>query len=364
MRKTSRTIIAVTILSLLTLTGCSILIQPALVPNKHVDQWCVIDPNDYDIQTTKQENGAISYYWNIKVDFDDQKQSIPYWRWQSWLLNSATVRGQLNGRTYPVIFDTGNNLGVLIEDIQINRHDLQVFFFNSENKHDSGGLAIVKSLKVGPLEFENYPCSFLNCHAEHRLLGLVPIHRFQWIVMPTDIISCFSYLEYNQIDKELYISPEQPFTPDAVSEWISYPFEINKKRLLLKIAIEGYQAILFLDTGADYALELNQTIVERLCEKCPDFQKARQHKTYLYTPYAGGKTKAKKLTIKNLQFADSCLRKIEIIYKTESSPKTPFPHGDTDGTIGLGLFKKTIMVLDFKNNLMWVKKAKGSRFEQ
>lgn len=344
------------------LSGCSVLIRPALVPNRHVERWDVIDPNEYDIQVTETEDGSKSYHWNRSVNFDDHKQTLPYWGRKSYL-NPAVVRGQLNGTTYAVIFDTGNNLGVLIEDIQINRHDLGVFFFNSENKSASDGLAIAASLSIGPLAVENYPCSFLKYRAEHRLFGILPIHRFQWIVMPLQVISNFRYIEFNQISKELHISPERPFVPPDASDWIAYPFEINKNRILIKTSIEGIETVLFLDTGASGELELNQSLVEQLYDKRPDFRTARKKNMKVYAPYAGGEQNAKLFTAKNLRFADSCLTEVELIYKTASSQETRFPYVDINGTIGLGLFGHTVMVLDFEKNLMWVKKAKGSPFE-
>jgi hypothetical protein len=351
------------ILCLAALSGCSVLIRPALVPNRHVERWDVIDPNDYDIRVTETEDGSKTYHWNRSVTVDDQMQPIPYWDRKNYL-NPAVVRGQLNGTTYVVIFDTGNNLGVLIEDIQINRHDLGVFFFNSENKNASDGLAIAASLTVGPLTFENYPCSFLKYRAEHRLLGILPIHRFQWVIMPLQVISSFRYVEYNQLSKELTISLEDPFVPQDASEWLQYPFEIDKNRILITTFIEDIQAVLFLDTGASGELELSQTLVEQLYEKRPDLRTARKKNVSVYTPYADGVIKGKRFTAKNLRFAESCLTDVELIYKTAYSRKTHFPYDDTNGTIGLGLFGQTAMVLDFETNRMWVKKAEGSPFEQ
>ena len=278
-------------------------------------------------------------------------------------LNPAVVRGRLNGKTYPVIFDTGNSLGIFIEDTQINKHHLGVLFFNEKNKNASDGFAIADSLQIGPFEFNNYPCNFISRHAEFRLFGLLPISRFRWIVMPLDLMSKFDYIEYDQIDKELRISREHPFTVDDASEWITFPFEINQKRILIKTSIEGIPATLFLDTGSDSTLELYSTFIQPLFEKRADFQKAWKRSGFTYYPYASGKTKIKRFTAKNLRMADHSIRKVAILYPKEPDLQNKFPAEGTDGTIGLNLFKKTVMVLDFKNSLMWVKKAEGSRFE-
>ena len=347
--------IIIAISSLLTLCGCSFIIQPVYVPNRSVDQWNIVDPNDYHIQSVKHENGSNYYKWNLKPEFDEENQTVPYWSRKSYL-NPATVKGQLNGKTYPVVFDTGNSISVFIEDIQINRHDLGVIFFHENNKQNSDGLAIANSLKAGPLEFENFPCSFKSHHPEYRLFGLLPIHRLQMIVMPLGIMSELSYIQYDQINKELVVSPESIFVPEDKSEWISFPFEINDRRILLKTEIEGLQVVLFLDTGADYGLELNQTIVEELFEKRPDFKKARKQKTILHTYYEGIEEKVEKFNATNLHIADYNFDNVNICYGKNSDSKKHFPYKGTDGTIGIELFQKTVMVLDFENRLMWVKK--------
>lgn len=344
-------------------SGCSILFQPALVANKHVDRWPVIDPNDYNIHVTKQADGSKEYGFTFEAGFDDEKQILPYWRGISSFPNPAVVRGELNGKAYDVIFDTGNNLGVFIEDVQINEHHLGVLFFNEENNAAGGGLAIVDSLKAGPLTFENYPCNFLSQHAEFRLLGILPVYRYRWIAMPIQLISKFSYIEYNQIDRELCISREAPFAVEDTSAWITVPFEIDERRILVRSSIEGIPMTLFLDTGSDSELELAGAAVEPLFEKRTDFAKARKRTGATYAPYAGGMAKVRKFTAKNLRWADHDVRNVEIFYRKKFSPQDQFPSEGTDGTIGLGLFRKTVMVLDFQNNLMWVKKAKWSRFE-
>lgn len=343
------------------LSGCSFIIQPALVPNRNVDKWTVADPNSYGIECIKSGDGTYRYSWNHTISFDPNHAAIPYYgRHSVWQIASA-VCAQLNGRDYFTVFDTGASPFIMIEDTQINRHKMPVLFFDPQNKLDSYGLAFADSLRVGPIEYKNAPCFFLKYHAEHRLLGLVPVHRFEWIVLPLDLMSAFGCIEFDQVANKIRISEAEPFTPDSPSEWITFPFEIRKtniSRLLFKIPLEGIEATLFLDTGAAFQLNVLPDLMRRLYQKRPDLEKQSSRRKDMYSPYAGGVIKSKKFTAGDFHFADQTFSKVEIFYpEKDPDPAPPF-----DGTIGINLFYNTLMVLDFKQNLMWVKKTKGSLF--
>ena len=359
--KTSSKVLTITIcLCLLIPAGCA----PVLVPNQNTARWQTFDPNDYGITVVTGEDGSKRYHWSLDAEFDESNNSIPYWGTETAFLGVPTVQGQLNGKNYPVVFDTGNSMGLMIEDIHINRHHLPVWFMDSEDKKNSSGFAIAESLTVGPLQLNDYPCSFLKHRTEFRLLGALPVGRFRWVVMPMDMIGQFSYLRYDQIQKELSFSKNRIFLPADRSEWITFPLQIETKRILLKTSIEDIEVTLFLDTGAGYQLKLDAAIIEQLYEQRPDLKKEWVQNTQLYSPYAGGLSKARKFTAANLKLGNSILKKAELFYKETPDPNKSYPYKGTNGTIGIGLFDKTAMVLDFKRNLMWVKKAKGSRFEE
>lgn len=330
------------LLVLSVLTGCGSWVQPVLVPNKDVDRWVTFDPNDYDIQFTGKK-----YQWQRTADFKEDNQPIPYWKSKK-SLNPATVRGELNGTTYPFIFDTGNNLGLMIEDSQINRHRLPVYFFDESDRQSSAGLAMVETLRTGPLTFKKIPCNFLRHHAEHRLFGVMPIHRYEWVVFPLSVIRSFRYVEFNQLTQALTLSAEQSFEPFDADEWIALPFEISQERILLKIPVETIDATLFLDTGAYFGLNLRGPVFETLAERRPDFQRARKKRVVNYYPYAGGEIKANIFNIKNFHLADYCLAHIELNHSEETASPDERLGKEADGIIGMGLFKNTVMVLDFE----------------
>lgn len=350
------------IISCVTLSGCEALVTTGLVENRHTDRWETIDPNDYGIAFDLKEDGAFSYSWKLTLGFDNEQATIPCWK-QKQYSNSAVVCGYLNDTPYPIIFDTGNSLGLFIEDLHINRHNLNVFFFDP-NSTNSDGLAIVPSLQVGPVTFKDYPCSFYSHRRQHRLLGILPIYRFNFILLPLDLMSAFSAIEFDGIGNQLTLIEKDSFEPENPNEWIVWPFDIQNKHLLINLSVESLPATVFLDTGADHSLQLRQAFADKLFAQRPDLLERRHKKTTCYYPYAGGELDAKKVNAPTLKLNNETLHNIKLIYTMDAAKKKTFPYAGTDGTMGLGLFQKTRLVLDFKKKQLWILKAEGSYFAE
>lgn len=356
--KVSKIILTISVaVILLAFSGCGML-DMAQVPHKDVENWRTFDPNDYDIKIVRKENGTISYEWSLGAHLGEEVNILPYWKHSKAFLNDNYVEGQLNGNTYPVIFDTGCNPVLVISEQLVTENDLPVFFVMPEDKNNSSALAIADSLKIGSFELKEYPCVLWRSRAEFRLFG-VPIHKPEMILVSLNIMRQFSYFKFDGIQDELSFSKQSSFEPEIAAEWLSLPFRFEGLHLLLDISIEGIETTLMLDTGAGYQLELSESFVQELLKKRHDFKKTWKKTTHYYGPYADGKVKQKKFTAKQLQFANQTLNRVEIVYGDH-----PFQQGKPfEGTIGSELFENTIMVLDFENNMMWIKKAKGSRFE-
>lgn len=343
-------------LLLLTLSGCG-MVDLVQVPHENVENWRTFDPNDYGIKIIRKEDGSISCSWTHDADFNEEDNVLPYWKHRGAFIMSNVVKGQLNGTTYPVIFDTGCNPMIVISERLVTENDLPVFFFKPDNKQSSFALVIADSLKIGSFELTDFPCGLWNHKAEFRMFGL-PIHKPELIIIPLVIMRQFNYFKFDDLNKEVSFSKSSSFAASDKSEWFSLPFRIEGLYLLLDLSIEGMETTLRLDTGAGYQLKLDESVVQELFKKRPDFAKAWKKTIYLYGPYAGGKTTGKKFTAKNIHFSNQKLDRTELIYASINQDK------GYKGFIGFDFFEKTVMVLDFKKNLMWVKKAKGSRFEQ
>jgi hypothetical protein len=334
-------------LCLILLAGC---VETIRYEHKGVENWKLFDPNDYGIKISKKEEGSIYYHWNLDVEFDEQKSTIPLWNKNLFIPKFPVTRGILNNKTYPVIFDTGCYPNILVQDVHINENEMPVFFLKPHDKPSSGGLAIAESLNVGPLRFENYPCLFWHYQAEVKFLGL-PSGISKSIILPLDLMSQFKYIEFNRIDNTITLSEKYSYKSQKLSQWLSYPFKMDKS-LYLTITVEGIETKLMLDTGSNGQIKLDKNIIEQLYLRKPELKNARKKKTITHVPYAGGKKIGRKFTASDIQFGDAILKKVNITYIKDAYKNLSFK-----GTIGFGLFENTVMVLDFENNIMWIKKS-------
>jgi len=355
MKTTSKSIIFVTILLLMILCGCGI-IGLKQIPHKNAETWRTFDPNDYGIEIQREENGSVSYTWSMDATLNEDMNIMPYWNPWGDVIGVPSVKGYLNENPYPVIFDTGCNPLLILGEKIVIENDLAVYFFNPQDIQNSGGLVIADSLQIGSLELIDFPCGLWEHRAQFEVLG-VPIYKPEIMIMPLVMMRKFNYFKFDDIQKEISFSEISSFVPENTSEWLSLPLKFDGLYLLLDVPIEGIDTELRLDTGAGYQMKLDISVIEKLFETRPDFEKAWKNTTYLYGPYEGGKSTEKKFTAKNLQFDGLKLDRVKIIYSNTDQDE------QCHGVIGAELFKKTIMVLDFENNLMWVKKAKNSRFE-
>jgi hypothetical protein len=335
------------------ISGCGV-VDVSQVANHRADKWDIFDPNDYNIKIIANENGTLSFNWKVRGTFNEENNSIDYWdRYR--FRDKPVVEGELNGKRYPLFFDTGCSVQVFVQDVHINENEMPVYFPNREKK--KSGLAIAKSIKCGSLELIDQPCAFFGHNPRVTLLGVPLVRPGNDIFIGLPVMRSFKYCKFDQIQNRIQFSHQYAFSPENPEEWLSFPFEFGGVHLLLKIQIDRIDTTLMLDTGAGYQLQLKDSITEKLYEKREDIKKAWKHKTRLFMIYMDRKSDALKFSVKNLGFGEHILKKVQLHSVPDNDSVT------YDGVIGAELFKKTEMVLDFQKNLMWVKIAKGSAFE-
>lgn len=356
MKKMTKTLIITFSLYLLTLAGCG-MVDLAQLPHTDAENWRTFDPNDYGIRRIDKSGGTISYTWDHDAEFGETECVLPYWQPAGRMIDMQSVKGRLNGKAYPVIFDTGCNPVIILSKKIVSENDLPVYSLNPDDIQNSTALVIADSLEIGSFKLTDYPCVLWRHRAEFRFLGL-PIHKPELIAIPLDMMSRFNYFKFDNLNKELSFSKVFAFLPDDASGWISIPFRIEGLFLLLEVPIENRNTTLRLDTGAGYELQLDESVVKELFNVRPDFQKARKRTTYLYGPYEDGKTAEKTFTAKNLHFGDRTMNRVRLIYSERIDDE------GYEGTIGYEFFDDTVMVLDFEKRLLWIKKEMGSFFEE
>ena len=339
-------------------SGCGFFFEPVLVPNKNMQKAVVFDPNDYEhITITPDQNGEPNLRHNTS-GLCENLVSVPFCYSEYTFLGWPSVKGQINGKSYPFIFDTGCNPYIIIEDRHVHENQMPVYFFEPDNKNSSFGYAIANQLSVGSLEYEDFPCFFWKHHAQINFLGL-PLTRTRDVMMPLRLMKKFKYFAFDRVDNQLRFSPLNSFETNNQSEWITFPFHIQSGKLLLTISIEGVKVTWFLDTGSTCQLKLDGPVLQQLYAKRPDLKATHKTNSESFLPYSGGKKQGQQFTAKNLDFGDGFLKTVNIRYEADSENNELY-----QGTIGFGLFEKTVMVLDFEKSIMWVKKSKFSRFEK
>lgn len=358
-RRTGRCLPAAALLGGLILSGCGGLIEPVLVSNRNMDRVRMFDPNQYSITFGAREDGRRFFIYEGEGTCGDMV-TVPLEYFEYAFVGLPTVRGELNGRAYPFLFDTGCNPYVIVEDRHVYENGMPACFPDPGDRNNVPAIVIADRLKVGSLVFENHPCFLWKHHAQYRFLGL-PAARGRDVMIPLNIMKALRFFEFDQIRHRLRFSPRISFEADDPAEWIAFPFDLQSGNLLLSIPIEDVEATWMLDTGANGQLNMARSLVERVLEQRGDFRSGREKDGWSFAPYAGGKREEKKFTARQVKFGDHLIRAVNASYEPDRDAFADEPY---EGVIGFGFFKKTVMVLDFERGVMWVKKAAGSRFEE
>ena len=146
MKQSTITLATVSFLCLLIVPGCGPL-KPAQTTNRDLSQWEVDDPNSIGLKKITSSDGTITYKYNWAFNAEALNTNV-FWEEEYNALNIPIVRGQINGTTYPVIFDTGNSVeAFVIEDIHVFENDLPLVLFSKDN-HPSAGMAVVADFKI------------------------------------------------------------------------------------------------------------------------------------------------------------------------------------------------------------------------
>ena len=335
------------------------MIEPVLVANRGMERAAAFDPNAYSVRIYPEAKGNVFFHFDRTLRCGDVV-TVPFeYNEYDWL-GLPAVKGQINGRSYPFIFDTGCNPYVIVEDRHVHENDMPVYFQDAANPNSSFGVAIADEFRVGSLVAEKLPCMLWKHHTEIRLLGL-PVCRTRDVFIPLSHMKGFRYFEFDQIGERLRFSDRESFEPGDPSAWIGFDFVLEHGKLLLTIPVEGIEIVWFLDTGSSGTLDLNRQTAERIIEGRAETDKLRIRNGESFAPFAGGKSYEKCFAIQRLAFGEGILTKAGISFIPD---RDAYEGEDYQGTIGFGLFKKTVMVLDFERKRMWVKKAEGSRFGQ
>ncbi len=256
------------------------------------------------------------------------------------------------GRKYPAYLDTGfNGFIVLTSDIVLD-NKLEIFkddflFFNDGECH-------IPVLNIGPAQIKDVMASYEKQQWQFRIMN-IPVYKRSAIIIGCSFIKTFDYVLFDNVSQEVVFSKDGAFKPDSPQLWTSFPFSIKpdsalNAKIMVQMPINGHVYELFFDScGGKPGLNLNehdwQTIETDLTVK-------RLRKSHIDL-YQSGRVSCQRATVSELSIGEKTIKNAEINI-------SEFPEGsefsESLSMITLGYFQDTIVVLDFVNNLFWIKR--------
>ncbi|HSV99890.1 MAG TPA: hypothetical protein VLI39_06940 [Sedimentisphaerales bacterium] len=259
------------------------------------------------------------------------------------------VMGELpGGKTYPVLIDTGNPGVAAVTSTVVLDAGLGVYPIGNPGDF-RGGVCHLPELKMGEVTIADLACECWLGHLENRVFG-----RTVWIEREINVglglLKRFGYVRIDSIGGEVAFSTGH-FQPEEPNDWRCYPMSINRDqdgrdRLLVSVPIDGRIVTTKFDTGAGPGLILTE---KRRGEILSHARILGQERDEVATP-GHGLFPCRKIILETLSIADLTLTRAMVHVTGDDNP-----HGPDDLTLGVGYFRDTVIVLDFRNNRLWIR---------
>jgi len=326
----------------------------------------LIDPNDPNnrprsIEIAQRDDGSSYINSTASREVKPKKRCrVKYHKRYYSINHSMVVEGELaGGKKYPVLLDTGASPpAIVVQGTHIIENKLPIYPL-SANKNGPPGWRYchLPELQIGELTLANYPGLYWEKHMEVQLFGL-PVAHNEAIIVGLPMLQEFKYIAFDSVKKEVEFSLDEAFEPGQPGLWAQYPFSIEtdfsgNAALFLKIAIAGEDNELHLDTGTGRGLAIDEDLWETLSEKIRDVKLKSGRDLYPYI----GRLACKRGIIGELQVGDRTVKNAKISIFPNDSPLV----SNCQGLLGMQYFRDTVMVLDFENNLMWIKNPQSQQ---
>jgi len=172
------------------------------------------------------------------------------------------------------------------------------------------------------------------------------MYRHSGYVLGLLAVQAFSYVEFDNARRRATFGFRTPFAPKDPSRWDAYPMRVENHVLVADVPVAGRRVRLCPDTGGGPVPILNPADWKEI----EPHVKVRRQKRSSYPAWEGF-VPAVAYTLEELEVGNQWLRNAVVHVKTGSGPEAAHA-----STVGLGTFKHTTVVFDFKNMKLWVKK--------
>lgn len=276
------------------------------------------------------------------------------------LHRNIVIEGNLGSSAdkHPVVLDTGASQPVVLNAALVRKNNLPIYNLENINTDFNGqqlGICQLSKLDIGQVALEKWPCIYLESNKGLNIFG-IPIASSTYgkdnIILGLPLLREFKYIIFDNINKEAVLSYHEPFEPQNPGGWEKYPISIEEDFhgnafLFVKLSVAGYETELQLDTGSGRGIAIGETLWEKINN---NLKEVKLKKGKDYYPYIGNLS-CKKGKISKLEFGNRTIDQAEISVFDDDCPLLD----GCEGLIGMQYFSNTEIVLDFDNNLMWLR---------
>ncbi len=252
-----------------------------------------------------------------------------------------------NGQKYIAYVDTGCDLPVWLTSDIVLKNKLAILPVLSSSDVGFNGLCHIPCLKFGPAQIRDAVGFYIEQQWQLRFMD-IPLYKHPDIILGREFLKTFDYVLFDNVNKEVVFSKDGAFKPQAGEKWSSYPFStdpaVHSNTIMVKMPVAGQVLEVAFDSGgANPGLDLNkshwQAIEKNLTVK-------RLVNTQI-TIWQGDRWPCKKATLSEISIGPKILKNADVII--DENPEHL-------SVISLGYFQDTVVVLDYVNNLMWIRK--------
>ncbi len=339
--------------TLIILPGCSVKLVTMGSEDKRLNFLPRRDINEMSLTVTKSDKDPnrveIWHINNSKIQLSKPCR-IRYESFYFDFIDLIAVPGTLpNGKKYTILLDTGHQAYAIINSFTMQENNLPFCPLDEIKEIKSYiGFCELSSIQLGQAVIKNPPCAYFQQQWEVRLVGL-PIWQQRGVLLGLGLLKEFSYILFDNVKKEVELSLSETFEPAGREKWDSYKFEIKKNYLIVNLPVEGQNFEMMFDSCGRYGMVLNSNFWETLSPKL-NYGKIKDNE---FQSGFRGELPCRRTKIKRLHIGNTIAKDAEVLILPEDSPYMDVAHSVS---ISMKYFKKTVVVLDFKNRLMWIKK--------
>jgi hypothetical protein len=266
-------------------------------------------------------------------------------------------------RSYPVVLDTGAPGAVFVNRVHVRENRLHVR--PAAPGESLPAACRLPSVRIGEMVLQDPACWYLPPRAESASPATSQAGD-RSIILGLPALRGLSYLLLDGVSEEAEFSAGRPFGPARPQEWSQYPFTIQEDAygypsLFVELAIgggsrtrtagshdTGQHATFQLDTGSAKGLTVTERLWERLSRECPPVELRAGAELYPYI----GRLRCRYGYLRDLRVGDQILDRSRLsVFADDSVLMTT-----CEALIGMGCFRDTTLVLDFRRGILWVRK--------